>query len=311
MFQTIALVVAAVSLSATASSAAEKLIFHENFDGASDVFETGKWVKSDNAKYKDQPILIKPPTRTIAGFENDKGVQLTQEMKHYGFGAKFPTPLTSTEDEIVIQYELKLEERLDCGGAYIKLLRDRNVSLEVLSNETPYTIMFGPDKCGSDSRVHLILQFQNPVTKEWSEHHYNGQIKPKMDRGYHLYTLAIKKDNSFEVLIDTKSVARGNLLDDLKPPINPPKEISDPRDFKPSTWVDETHIVDPAAAKPADWDDSQQKKIPDAKQTKPASWDESAPETIPDPEAHKPDGWDDEEVSFLLISRLAVDSVLI
>lgn len=297
MFKITALIVGAVAFSTTAN-AADNLIFHENFDGASDVFESGSWVKSGNAKYNDQPVLIKPPTRTISGFENDKGVQLTQEMKHYGFGAKFLLPLTLTEDEIVIQYELKLEERLDCGGAYIKLLRDSDVSLENLSNETPYSIMFGPDKCGSDSRVHMILQFRNPVTQEWSEHHYDGVIKPKMDRGYHLYTLAIKKDNTFEVLIDTKSVARGNLLDDLTPPINPPKEINDPRDFKPSTWVDETHIVDPAAVKPVDWDDSQPKKILATKQTKPASWDESAPETIPDPDAIKPDGWDDEEVSI-------------
>lgn len=301
MFKVIALTVVAVLLSVTANND-EKLIFYEDFDQVVDVFTSGKWVKSGNEMYADQPILIKPPTRTVVGYELDKGVQLTQEMKHYGFGARFSTPLISAEDEIVIQYELKLEEKLDCGGAYIKLLRDSDVLLHNLSNETPYTIMFGPDKCGSDSRVHFILQYHNPVTNEWTEHRYDGQIKPKLDRGYHLYTLSIKKDNSFSVYIDSKPMAEGSLLDDLTPPINPPKEIDDPADFKPSTWVNEAYIADPAAVKPVDWDDEQPKKIPDRSQSKPASWDESAPDTIPDPHASKPADWDDEEVSMNIFS---------
>lgn len=296
MFKTIVLVLVSIAVSVRAS--ASDLIFFETFDGAEDVFESGKWVKSNNARYTDQPILIKPPTKTVAGFENDKGLQLTQEMKHYGFGAKFAKPLTTTHDELVVQYEVKMEELLECGGAYIKLLRELDAELESLSNATPYSIMFGPDKCGSDSKVHFILQHQNPVTKEWTEHHFNELVKPKIDRGYHLYSLQIRKDNSFDIYIDTKPVAKGNLLTDLKPPINPTKEIDDPTDFKPSNWVEEALISDPTAVKPVDWDETQPKKLPNPKAKKPSSWDESLPTTIPDPEVSKPDDWDDEEVTL-------------
>ena len=63
-------------------------------------------------------ILWSQPLLSYSGFENDKGLQLTQEMKHYGFSSKFPTPLETKGKDIVLQYELKLEEGLTCGGLY-------------------------------------------------------------------------------------------------------------------------------------------------------------------------------------------------
>ena len=43
---------------------------------------------------------------------------------------------------------------LDCGGAYMKLLRDNeDLHQEEFSNASPYVIMFGPDKCGSTNKV--------------------------------------------------------------------------------------------------------------------------------------------------------------
>ena len=35
--------------------------------------------------------------------------------------------------------------------------------------DTPYTIMFGPDKCGETNKVHFILRHKSPVTGEWEE----------------------------------------------------------------------------------------------------------------------------------------------
>lgn len=243
----------------------EDALFFEDFDGSEDVFASGKWVKSLNAKYANQPVMVKAPTKTTPGYENDCGVQLTQEMKHYGFSSKLSNPVEFTGEDLVIQYELKTEELLACGGAYIKLLRDaEHMNLEDLNNESPYSIMFGPDKCGTSSKVHFIVQHQNPVSKVWSEHHFNGDIKPKIDRGYHQYSLRIKNDSTFEISLDNKPIASGSLLRDLSPPINPSEEIDDPIDFKPADWVDVELISDPTAVKPEDWDESQPRKIPSA-----------------------------------------------
>ena len=49
---------------------------------------------------------------------------------------------------------MKQEEPLQCGGAYIKLLANGAVSApDMWDNETPYIIMFGPDKCGGTNKV--------------------------------------------------------------------------------------------------------------------------------------------------------------
>ncbi len=273
-----------------------KLFFSETFDGE-DPFTSGKWVQSLDEKYKNQPIMVKTASNPIVGFESDKGVQLTQEMKYYGFGAKFPQPLETNNQDLVIQYEVKLEETMACGGAYIKLPRATpDFDIAHLNNDTPYTIMFGPDKCGGNNKVHFILQYQNPVTSEWQEKHFNETIPIKNDKKVHLYTLVLRADNSFDIMIDSHSVKKGSLLTHLVPPINPPALIDDASDSKPADWVDAAEIDDPAAVKPDDWDEDQPRKVVDDKAVKPANWADDAQEQIPDPEARKPEDWDDEEV---------------
>ena len=39
------------------------------------------------------------------------------------------------------------------------------------SLQTPYTIMFGPDKCGSDAKLHFIFRHINPMNKTIEEKH--------------------------------------------------------------------------------------------------------------------------------------------
>lgn len=155
--------------------------------------------------------------------------------------------------------------------------------------------MFGPDRCGSNNKVHFIVQYQNPISSKWEEKHFNGSIPIRSDKKTHLYTLLLRKDSSFEIFIDSVSVGKGSLLTHMAPPINPPVEIDDPTDEKPSDWVDIETIPDPAAVKPDDWDESQPRKIPDPKAVKPNEWLDDAPATVPDPNAKKPEDWDDEE----------------
>ena len=48
---------------------------------------------------------------------------------------------------------------LECGGAYLKLLKDNKaLHAEEFSNDTPYVIMFGPDKCGATNKVIQLAQ---------------------------------------------------------------------------------------------------------------------------------------------------------
>ena len=53
-----------------------------------------------------------------------------------------------------LRYEVRFQNKHECGGAYIKLLADTpSLSLENFGDKTEYSIMFGPDKCGGDSKV--------------------------------------------------------------------------------------------------------------------------------------------------------------
>jgi calnexin len=87
-------------------------------------------------------------------------------------------------------------------------------------------------------------------------------------------------------------VRKGSLHDDFDPAVNPPKEIADPEDYKPESWVDIEDIDDPVATKPDDWDEEAPLMITDTQAAKPADWLEDEPEVIPDPEAEKPEEWD-------------------
>jgi hypothetical protein len=62
-------------------------------------------------------------------------------------------------------------------------------------------------------------------------------------------TIFYSPNNTYNVIINGVSDKTGSLLEDFEPPVNPPKEIDDPEDKKPSTWVDEKQIPDPAATK--------------------------------------------------------------
>jgi calnexin len=110
-----------------------------------------------------------------------------------------------------------------------------------------------------------------------------------------LYTLIVKPDQTFEILINGESVKEGSLLEDFSPAVNPEKEIDDPKDKKPADWVDEVQIADPEATKPEDWDEEAPFEVVDEEAEKPEDWLVDEPTSIPDPEAEKPEDWDDEE----------------
>ena len=198
----------------------------------------------------------------------DKGIQMSEDARHYAISAKLDAPFTNKDKELVLQYSVKHEQELDCGGAYIKLMGD--VDQSQFGGDSPYQIMFGPDICGpSNKKTHVILNYppksENLLIKE--------EVKVESDRLSHLYTLVIRPDNSFEVFIDQESVRAGQLADQFDFLL--PKEIQDPSESKPKDWVDEAKIADPEDKKPAGYDDISAE--------------------IPDPDAAMPEDWDNEE----------------
>lgn len=154
---------------------------------------------------------------------------------------------------------------------------------------------FGPDRCGSTNKVHFIFRHANPLTGEIEEKHLTAPPAPRISKTTALYTLVVRPDQTFEIKINGESLKKGSLLKDFSPSVNPPKEIDDPEDSKPSDWVDLPKISDPSATKPEDWDEDAPQFIDDESASKPDDWLVDEPATIPDPDAEKPEEWSDED----------------
>lgn len=230
------------------------------------------------------------------GMEGEKGLVVKNAAAHHAISAKLPNKVDNTDNTLVVQYEVKLQKGLECGGAYMKLLRENEaLHQEEFSNTTPYVIMFGPDKCGHTNKVHFIFNHKNPITGEYEEKHLEAAPQATISKTTELYTLIVQPNNTFTIQKNHQTVREASLLDQFKPAVNPPEEIDDPDDTKPEDWVDEARIPDPEATKPEDWDEDAPFEIVDEEATKPEDWLEDEPLTVPDPEAEKPEDWDDEE----------------
>lgn len=249
------------------------------------------------AKYDGKWSVSEPKDNPIVG---DNGLIFMSEAKHGAISAPLQNSFKFEDKPLVVQYEVRFQKKHECGGAYVKLLADTsNLKFEEFHDKTEYTIMFGPDKCGGDGKLHFIFQHKNPITHKMEEKHAK---KPSGEFGNifddtktHLVGLIVRPDNTFEIQVDKVVVNSGSLLKDMEPPINPPKMIDDPDDVKPEDWDEREKITDPDAKKPDDWDEEAPKMIADPNAQKPDGWLDDEPELAPDPAAVKPQDWDEDE----------------
>ena len=59
-------------------------------------------------------------------------------------------------------------------ASYLQLLsagETDDLDLAKVVDKTPYTILFGPDKCGMDAHLRFIFRHKSPVTGEYREVH--------------------------------------------------------------------------------------------------------------------------------------------
>ncbi|XP_075716535.1 calmegin [Rhinoderma darwinii] len=277
------------------------VFFSETFDdGSLDRWVLSKTMKEDAdediSKYDGQWELEELKENKLSG---DLGLVLKSTARHHAISAQLKEPFVFDSKPLIVQYEVNFQDGIDCGGAYIKLLsHSSDLNLDEFHDRTAYTIMFGPDKCGEDYKLHFIFRHKNPIIEDYDEKHAK---RPEVDlkkyftdKKTHLYTLILKPDNTYEMLIDQTVVSQGSLLEDVIPPLNPPKEIDDPKDKKPNEWDERPKIPDPDAVKPEDWDEGGPGKIEDVSAVKPEGWLDDEPHLAPDPEAQKPNDWNDD-----------------
>jgi calreticulin len=258
-----ALCVLVVALALVGGTTA-KVFFQEKFDKGWD----SRWTKST---FKVEEGTAGEFTHTAGKWygdaEGDKGIQTGPDARFYAISSSADKAFSNAGTPLVLQFSVKHEQKLDCGGGYIKLLPESS-NMADFGGDTPYSIMFGPDVCGtSTKRVHVIFTYKekNLLTKK--------TITCETDQLTHVYTLIVNPDKTYQVLIDNEEKAAGTLEEDWD--FLPPAKIPDPDATKPEDWDEEPMIDDPEDVKPEGYDD--------------------IPEKIPDPEAEKPEDWDDED----------------
>lgn len=69
------------------------------------------------------------------------GIQTSQDARFYGLSTKFDK-FSNEGKTLVLQFTVKHEQNIDCGGGYIKLF-DCSLDQKDMHGETPYLIMFG------------------------------------------------------------------------------------------------------------------------------------------------------------------------
>ena len=158
---------------------------------------------------------------------------------------------------------MKFEQNNECGGGYIKLV-GTDFDPEEFGGKTPTLIMFGPDVCGSDNKIHLMLDFDGEG-KLWSK----TPVAPT-DHMTHIYTMILYPNETYEVFLDMESIGNGTVSEDWE--VSIPKMIPDPNDVKPEDWDDRMYLDDEDSVKPDDW--VEEEMIEDSTATKPEDWDD-------------------------------------
>merc|ERR1712054_515644 len=218
------LLIAAIAVSCVAFATAE-VYFEEDFSGDWE----SRWIQS---KAKSDLGAMKVTSGKFYGDEEaGKGLQTSQDAKFYAISAK--TKEFSNEGKtLVVQYSVKFEQDIDCGGGYLKL---GAYEPEKFEGSSKYNIMFGPDICGSSTKkTHVIFNYND-----------KNLDKKKVADG------SLEEGWPF---LEPKEIRDP---DEKKPEDWVDEEMmDDPEDKKPEGHDDiPAKIADPKATKPDDWDD--------------------------------------------------------
>ena len=99
-----------------------------------------RWIQSTN-KGETAGKFVLTHGKFYGDAEKDLGIQTSEDARFYGLSTKFQA-FSNKDSPVVIQFTVKHEQNIDCGGGYVKLF-DCNLAQEDMHGDSPYLIMFG------------------------------------------------------------------------------------------------------------------------------------------------------------------------
>ncbi|KAF8934946.1 calreticulin 3 [Dissophora ornata] len=268
------LLLASLAIAAVASAAAQTFL-EETF---SDSTWEDRWTTSSSREDLGKFALAS------GSFHADKdyaqGLQTTEDHRFYSISTPFSTVADNSKEDLIVQYTVKQELNQECGGSYLKLLPE-GYDAKNFNGDSEYAIMFGPDVCGPENRIHVIFNYKgkNYLTKK--------TFPVPRDNKTHFYRLTVHPDQKYSLNVDGESMADHISLEEHWD-IYAPRTIPDSEEKKPEDWVDAKDIEDPTHVKPANYDDIP-RYIADPVATQPEDWDAESDGDWEAPEIPNPD----------------------
>ncbi|KAG7978580.1 hypothetical protein I3843_05G089400 [Carya illinoinensis] len=196
-------------------ASASDVIYYEPFDESFD----GRWIVSQKDEYEGVWKHSKSEGH------DDYGLLVSEKARKYAIVKELDQVLSLKDGTVVLQFEVRLQDGLECGGAYLKYLRPQEAGWQPKEKKKANFLS------GDDFEPPLIPAKTIPDPDDKKPEDWDERAKiPDPE--------AVKPDDWDE---------------------DAPMEIEDTEAVKPEGWLDDEpeEIDDPDAAKPEDWDDEE------------------------------------------------------
>ena len=108
--------IAAILGLATVVSA--EVFLHETFSDGEGWKD--RWTASEHRE--DLGKLEVAPGKWFADESYNAGLRITEDYRFYATSTKIPKPFSNKDKDLVIQFDVKNEQDIDCGGSYLKVI---------------------------------------------------------------------------------------------------------------------------------------------------------------------------------------------
>ncbi|CAJ0587527.1 unnamed protein product, partial [Mesorhabditis spiculigera] len=125
----------------------------------------------------------------------------------YTISATFPR-FSNRKTSLIVQFTVKHEQELDCGGGYIKIMPS-TIDQHQFNDKTPYHVMFGPDICNSRKDLQVI------INQHGRQYPLKEILRCAWDDLTHLYTLILNPNGTYEVRTDWLRMGTGYVEEDF------------------------------------------------------------------------------------------------
>jgi calreticulin len=231
-----------------------------------------RWKRPDFVRKGIQLGKVRVSAGNYYGDEKiQRGLETLEDRRHYLLYSNFSHVFDTRGRDLIVQFTVRLNIYLDCAGHYLKLFSS-DVHPARFSNESGYSVMFGPDICGAIRRkTHIILGYNRTYFT------YLRGLPCLKDHLTHGFTLIIRRNGTIEFQLDGEVIDQDLITNRFRIP--KVSEIPDPSDQKPPDWDDDPYVADPDDTMPNEW--VTEEFIPDPDAFRPPAWDDTIPWEAP------------------------------